>query len=134
MNNHTFKLIIRTPEATLYEAEVDSVYLGTEGGDLQCFAQHASLTGTIAFSPVIVEQEGKEEHFMVRNGLFLFDNKKNEAVVLALHGEKQSEIKEQTVKEYLQYVEDQLARGEDLTELQVLYLKGEKLAVEQQLS
>lgn len=101
---------------------------------MQLFAHHASLTATIAFSPIKIEEEGtKEELFFVRRGLFLFDNKANTATLLALTGEKRSEISHQTAKEYFEFLEQQLREGHDLSEYQILYLEGEKLAVEQQI-
>ena len=110
-----------------------SVTLSTETGQLQLMAHHASLTGTILFSTVTVKEEKKEEQFVVRNGLVLFNNKTNTAMVLALYAEKKSEFSHQTGKEYLAFIEKQLREGKTLSEFQILYLEGEKLAVEQQI-
>ncbi|MBI4231881.1 hypothetical protein HY605_01500 [Candidatus Peregrinibacteria bacterium] len=128
-----FKLTIRTPYEEAYSAEVNSVYLSTEGGDMQAYENHASVTATVLFSPVVIEEDGKEEHFMVRNGIFLFDNDKNEALILAGSCEKTSQISYQTVEEYAKFIDQQLAEGKDLSEFQILYLKNEKVAVEAQM-
>lgn len=128
-----FHLTIRTPFEEAYNGEVDSVYLSTEDGDMQAFENHASVTASIAFAPVIVAEGNKEENFMVRNGLFLFDNEKNEAVILVNSCEKKSEISMQTVAEYAKFIEEQLAAGKDLSDFQVLYLKNERVAVEEQM-
>lgn len=128
-----FKLIIRTPYEEAYVGNAESIYLSTEDGDMQAFENHASVTASILFSPVVIEEEGKEEHFMVRNGLFLFDNDKNEAIILAAHCEKTSEISYKTVEDYAKFIEEQLEAGKDLSDFQILYLKNEKIAVEQQM-
>lgn len=131
----TFTFSIRTPNADLFNGEVSRVVVNTEGGDVECMANHASLTASVLFSPVEVEKtDGVKEVFMVRSGMFLFDNEANSATLLALHGEAQAEVSEQTVKEYLATIQKQLDEGKDLSEFQVLYLEGEKLAVEQQLA
>lgn len=129
-----FHLTIRTPNETLYTGKVQSLTFNSENGSMQVLPHHASLTTTLLFSPVgVVEEKGSEENFLARNGLFLFNNRKNSGLLLALYGEKQSEVSHQTVKEYLKFLEEQLTKGENLSEFQILYLKGEKLAVEQQM-
>jgi F-type H+-transporting ATPase subunit epsilon len=130
----TFQINIRTPEETLYEGEINKLSLTTDQGELQIMANHAALTGTISFCPVKLEDEkGKEDTFLIRNGLVLFNNKNNSATILALYGERRSEITHQTAKEYLKFIKKQLSEGHDMSEFQILYLEGEKLAVEHQL-
>lgn len=128
----TFKLIIRTPEETVFEGEAEMIHLATEGGEIEVYADHSSLTGSITFSPVEVKAE-KEESYMVRNGIFLFDNETNSASLLVLHCEHKSEVSHQTIKEYAAFIDEQLKAGKDLSDFQILYLKGEKLAVEEQI-
>lgn len=130
----TFKLTIRTPDQDIFNAEVDGVRLSTEGGEMEIYANHASLTGTILFSPVVVKTiDGKEEGYIARNGIFLFDNESNTATLLALHCEHKSEVSLKTVKEYSEFIQQQLAEGKDLSSFEILYLEGEKLAVEEQI-
>ncbi|EKD93880.1 MAG: hypothetical protein ACD_28C00035G0017 [uncultured bacterium] len=131
---NAFKLTIRTPEGEVYHKEAKSIAFNDEDGQNQIFAHHASLTSTILFSHVIVEEEEMEEKFLARNGLFLFNNQENTGLLLALYCEKKSEISHQTAAQYLKFLEKQLAEGNDLSEFQVLYLEGEKLAVEKQVS
>lgn len=130
----SFKLIIRTPEQTILDDQVKMLHLATEGGEIEVYANHSSLTATIAFSPVEVQtNHDKDESYMVRNGVFLFDNETNTAAILALHCEHKSEVSHQTIKEYADFIESELAKGKELSDFQILYLKGEKLAVEQQM-
>jgi len=129
----TFQLTIRTPENKLFKGEVSGVSFTSEGGDMEVFAHHSSVTAALAFSPLVLNVNEKKEVFMLRNGLFLFDNKANEATFLALYAEKRSEVSQKTVKEYVAFLEEQLKKGEDMSEFQILYLRGEKLAVEQQI-
>jgi len=128
-----YPFIIRTPEGHVLEADVKSISLTTEGGDIQCLANHASLTGSVAFSPVVVDMGEHTETYMVRNGMFLFDNKTGSASLLVLAAEKKSEMSMETVKEYHDFIVEKLKAGEDLSEYQIKYLEGEKLAVQQQL-
>lgn len=130
----TFKLTIKTPQKNIFNAEAEMIHLATEGGEIEAFSDHASITGSISFSPVEVKkQNGDSEKYIVRNGLFTFDNEANTASLLALHCEHESEVSQKTVKEYAEFIEQQLREGKNLTDFQVLYLKGEKLAVEEQL-
>lgn len=131
---NTFKLIVRTPDQTVFDGMVSKVHLATEGGEMEAFTHHSSLTATISFSPVeIVTADEKEESYLVRNGMFLFDNETNTAILLALHCQHRSEISHPTIQEYAEFIDRELKNGTDLSDFQILYLKGEKLAVEQQI-
>lgn len=132
--DNTFTLTIRTPEGDVFGGKATSVSLSTEGGDMQCFAGHASVTASVGFSPVVVEFEGGTESYLARNGMFLFHNKSNKAVLLALHAEAQSEVSEKTVQEYMEWINEKLASGESLSDFQLQWLEGEKLAVQKQLN
>ncbi len=130
-----FHLTIRTPFEDIFAGEVSSVSFAGEGGDMQVFEDHASLTANILFSPVVItEAEGKENHFLGRQGIFSFDNTENKANLLLSYCEKKSEVNYQTVKEYAEFITKQLEEGKELSDFQLLYLKGEKLAVEEQIS
>jgi F0F1-type ATP synthase epsilon subunit len=128
-----FNFIIRTPEGNVLDTDVESISLTTDGGDIQCFSNHAALTGSVAFSPVEINMGEHQETYMVRNGMFLFDNKTGNASLLVLSAEKKSEMQVSTVKEYHDFIVEKLKSGEDLSEYQIKYLEGEQLAVEQQL-
>lgn len=129
-----FKLTIRTPEKEVFSGSVRSVSFHTEDGQVQVLAHHASYMATVQFSTVKIESESESrgETLLVRGGIFNFDHKKNEALLLCQYSEEQSEISYQTAAEYLSFLTEELAKG-DLSEFQVLYLKGEKLAVEKQV-
>lgn len=131
--NETFKISIRTPNEEVFAGDATGLKISTEGGDMEAFADHASVTASLLFSPIVVSTSDKEEEFIARNGLFLFDNASNSATILALSCEKKSEVSHQTVKDYLAFIEKQLEEGKDLSDFQILYLKGEKLAVQQQM-
>ena len=131
--NETFELSIRTPNEDIFTGDASGLKLSTEGGDMEVFANHASVTASLMFSPIVVDTGDKQEEFVARNGLFLFDNASNRATILTLNCEKKSEVSHQTVQEYLQFINKQLAEGADLSDFQILYLKGEKLAVEEQM-
>lgn len=131
-----FKFSLRTPNADVYQADrvVSVTFASEQGGAMQVLPGHESITTTILFSTlVVVQEDGSEDTFLVRNGLFLFDNAGESASLLALHAEAQKEMNMQTVKEYMAFIEDQLAEGKSLSDFQVTYLKGEKIAVEEQL-
>jgi serine/threonine-protein kinase RIO1 len=49
-----------------------------------------------------------------------------------MYCEEQSQVSYQTTDEYFKFLTAELAKG-DLSDFQVLYLKGEKLAVEKQI-
>lgn len=100
---------------------------------MQIFENHASITAGINFSPIIIEEPDKEENFLARNGIFLFNNDKNEALMLISTCQKKSEVDHFTVKQYLEFLEKQLEKGKDLSEFQILYLQNERLAIEQQV-
>jgi F0F1-type ATP synthase epsilon subunit len=128
-----FKFTIRTPEQEICACEADSVSFAGDGGELQVFANHASLTASISFTPVNVKHGNKEEQYLVRNGVFLFDNEKNLAMMLALSCTLKSEINMQTMQEYAKFIEEKLKEGKDLSDLQITFLKGEKLSIAQEI-
>jgi len=128
-----FRLTIRTPQEDIYKGEVKSLTLASEDGEMQILDDHASLTATINFTPIILEQENGEEHFLARNGIFLLNNEENSGILLVNYCEKTSEISMQTIEEYSKFLDEQLAQGKDLSQFQILYLKNEKIAVEQQI-
>ena len=129
-----FHLIIRTPDHDVFDGKISSLAFNTELGHVQILAHHANFTTTLLFSPVKLEDpvDSREQNYLARNGIFSFDHKKNEALLLCLYCEEQSEVNYQTVDEYLKFLTTELEKG-DLSSFQVLYLKGEKLAVEKQM-
>lgn len=133
MKKH-FNLTIRTPQDNILAKKVVSIYFTAEGGDMMVLAHHANFMTTLQFSRVIVvDEQGTEETYMLRNGLFIFDNKTNTGRMLALYAEHISEVSQQTIEEYLAFLDEQLAKGSDLSQFQLVYLNREKLGVQQQI-
>lgn len=129
-----FHLTIRTPDKDLFSGKVSALSFNTETGRVQILAHHANFTTTLLFSSVKVEDpvDNRDQTFLARNGFFHFDHKKNEALLLCLYCEEQSQVSYQSTEEYLHFLKTELEKG-DLSDFQVLYLKGEKLAVEKQI-
>jgi len=128
----TFNLKIRTPDKEVFAGEVESIAFNAEDGRTQVLAHHANFMTTLQFSPLWIKGPDGTTEFFARSGMFTFDHKKNEALLLCLYAEKGDEISYKTVEEYLKFLTEELSRG-DLSEYQVVYLQGEKLAVEKQV-
>lgn len=128
-----FQLTIRSPEKDIFDGKVKSITFDSEVGRMQILPHHASITGTIFFTKIIVDTDEKDEEFIGRRGIFLFDNDKNEAIMLLLSCELKSEISHQSAREYLDFIKEKLKNKESLSEYQIKYLEGEKFAVEKQV-
>jgi F0F1-type ATP synthase epsilon subunit len=131
---NTFHLTIRTPEKDVFAADLKSLTLNSDMGMMQVLPHHASITTTLGFSPLRLVMNDGEESFIARNGMFLFNNRTNSGLLLALNCAPTGEIDRQGALEYLAFLKDQLAKGSDLSEFQVKYLEGEKFAVERQVT
>ncbi len=130
----TFQLTIRTPDSDVFVGDVKSLTFESEGkGTMQVLAHHATITTTLSFSSLKLELDNLTENFLARNGLFMFDNENNSAVLLVLHCEKRENIDYKTASEYLAFINDRLKKGETLSDFQIVYLKGEKIALEKQM-
>lgn len=128
-----FKLTIRTPYDQIFNGEVNGVTFASEEGELGVYEDHASLTATLDFSHILVEENNKDETYIGRKGIFLFDNEKNEGTFLLAYCEKESEVDYQTAREYIAFLEQQLEEGNELSNFQVLYLKNERVAVQRMI-
>lgn len=129
-----FHLTIRTPYEDLFNGEVNSLtFSADESGEMQILDHHASLTAAISFSPIIIEEDNKDEYYLGRNGSFFFDNNNNKGVLLLNYCQKKSEVSYKSAKEYADYITKELEEGHELNELQTLYLSHEKIAVERQI-
>ncbi|MDP3975677.1 MAG: hypothetical protein Q8P95_02055 [bacterium] len=131
----TFQLVVRTPDRELENREVDYVQLATEDmGLLTILHGHASLSGTIFLTRMIIRGSGFEEEYILRRGLVFVSLESKTVTVMAYHAEKTREVQLSTVSEYLRQIEEALHGGpERLNELQVSYLQNEKLAVSKHL-
>jgi F0F1-type ATP synthase epsilon subunit len=129
----SFKLVVRTPEAEVEDRDVQSIKVTTEGGEMMVLPGHADLSGSILFSRLEVKGEGFEESYMVRRGLIFVDREKNRTTIMAYSCDKVEDVDFTSVEEYLKMVNERLAAGEELSDFQLSYLEGEKLAVTRQL-
>lgn len=128
-----FKLIIRTPYEEVYKGEANTLTFATEEGEMQVLEDHASITATLDFSHILVEEENRDETFLGRKGILTFDNESNEALLLLAYCEKESEVDYSTIVEYIAFIENQLKEGKDLSEFQKLYLRNERVIVNKQI-
>lgn len=134
MATNKFKFVLKTPEKTLYDGDVVDIMVRSEGGFLQAMARHADLTASVQFSGVRINHGDGLEEFVVRRGILAFDNANNKASLLVLHGEAKADIDLVTAKEYLDFIEEQIKNGGNLSDFQLKYLENERLAVEMQLA
>lgn len=128
-----FKLTIRTPYEEIFNGEAKSITFASEDGEMQILEDHASITATMAFSPIVVEEEDKDETYLARNGIFIFDNENNSASMLTSYCEKKSQVDYKSVQEYADFIAKMLEEGHELSEFQLVYLQGEKVAIQQQI-
>lgn len=133
MSKNTFKFTIQTPEGQAFSDKIISVKLRADNGQMQVMAHHASILATVLFSKVEIETKDGIETFMTRKGLFNFENKTNEATLLCIYAQKEEEMDISHAKDYLKFIEEQMASGKDLSQFQLKYLEGEKLAIEKQI-
>lgn len=124
---------IRTPEMEVFSQDARSVSLVTELGAMQVFPGHASLHGTILFSPVRIEMEAKEEDFVVQQGFIFIDQERDQITILAQRCEKQEEMNFESAKQYLEVLLEALKSPETLGKYQLRHLEDEKIATEKRL-
>ena len=130
---NTFDLLIQTPDHEAYRGPADLVTLSTDTGELQILPGHASLLGTITYTPVRVKSGNVTTDFVLRQGFVFVDQENNSAHVLGLSCEKTDEVNEITAKEYLQFVLSKLDKPEELNAYQLKHLEGQKMSLEKQL-
>jgi F0F1-type ATP synthase epsilon subunit len=131
-----FKLTIETPEGNLLQdLNVESISFRSEDGDIQVFSLHASLMTTIKYSRIKVSVDsGTAETFFCRSAIFNFNNSNNEAKIVAEYCKPVKEVTKESVEDYLKYLNDLLEAGKDLSQVQLVYLKDEKFAVQKMLT
>lgn len=126
----TFQLTIRTPDQEIFNNQVNSVTFSTEEfGIMQVLTGHASLTGVILFSPIIIKTPAHEEEFLSRRGIALVSNEHHSVTILVLSAEKRQEVSYQSAREYLDFIEAKLKEGADLSQYQLTHLQKEKIAL-----
>ncbi|MEI7512211.1 MAG: F0F1 ATP synthase subunit epsilon [Candidatus Uhrbacteria bacterium] len=130
---NTFELLIQTPDREAYRGPADFVTLSSDVGEMQILPGHASMLGTITYSPVRVKHDKTTLDFVLRQGFVFVDQEANTVNVLGLSCEKTDEVNEITAKEYLQFVLSKLGKPEELNAFQLKHLEGQKMSLEKQL-
>ncbi len=77
------KLEIITPEASVFEGEVDAVILPGKNGQFQLLKDHAPMVSTLAKGELIYEIAGQKSSMVVDGGVIEVSN--NTVLVLAEH-------------------------------------------------
>lgn len=133
--HNTFKFTIRTPQAEVTSQDVESVYVTTEDGDMMLMPDHASFSGVVSFSPIILRNGEQEHSFVAKRGVLFFSNLRNEATLLASQCDKKEDLNYEGLKGYLQLIEEKLKSGDtdSLSDFQMKFLEGERLALVQQM-
>lgn len=125
----TLNLILRTPEAELVEKKVESVYMTTEAGDLMLMPGHSALSATITYSPIVIKDGQTEETYLSYGGVVFFSNTKNECHILAQRADLKDRVDYDGLKAYLKLVQERIENGEDLSDIHMRYLEGERVAL-----
>lgn len=133
--HNKFKFTIRTPEDEIASREVESVYATTEAGDMMLLPEHASFSGVVSFSPIVLKDGDQEQTYIAKRGVLFFSNTRNEATLLASECHEKESLDYEGLKEYLQLIEEKLKSGdtEALSDFQMKFLENERLAVVQHM-
>jgi len=127
-------VVIRTPEKQVYAGRVRYIKLITEQGLIKILPNHSSLTGTIAYSPIaIMSEDGIEDDFVARRGLLSINNDQKKVDIMVFDCTSTKELNLVSAEEYLKFIETEIAKGKDLSDFKLAYLKEEKYVVEKQL-
>lgn len=128
-------VLIRTPEGEqFFQERVRSVDVFSQLGAMRLLPGHASLQGTILFSPVRIETETTVEQFAVQQGFVLVDQEKDEVTFLVYRAEKRSELNYETAQQYLEHVMQALKNNESLSEYELKFLTDERLATQERIT
>jgi F0F1-type ATP synthase epsilon subunit len=130
----TFHLKIQTPEKTIFEDNVTSILIDTEGGQVELLPEHTNFISTIGFGILKVKKEDHTDHvFMARHGSIFFDNILNECRVLVFDCEKKEEVRHESISEYMKFVMEKLENKEELNTFQLKYLTNQKDSLDRML-
>jgi len=129
----TLHLTVRTPEAEIVSKEVNSIKVNTEGGEIEIYPHHASLTGSIIFGKLEVRAEKDEQEYVIQQGIIFVSVENNTVQILCLSCKEFQDIEFKTAKKYLEFVEEKLQEGADLNDYQIKYLENEKIAMVKQI-
>jgi len=120
---------IRTPDGLIYQGDVNKVSLQTELGMMEVEPRHATLLGAVDFSHIVAHTPEGKEVFLGRNGSVYVDNASNHVRLLLTYAEKESSISVTTAKEYLAHIEEQMAKGENLSDFHLQFLEEEQMSL-----
>ena len=127
-------LTIRTPDGTLLTAEnTTRLALTLENGSYEVLPLHATMVASISYSPIRVATTEGEHDFVGRRGVLLVDNKENSATLLLSSCTPTKELSLSSAKEYLAFIEEQLSKGESLSDFHMEFLQEEQYAIVQQV-
>jgi F0F1-type ATP synthase epsilon subunit len=129
---NTFDLLIQTPDHEAYRGPANLVTLSSDTGEMQILPGHASMLGTITYTPVRVNNGSHQEDFVLRQGFVFVDQENKSVQVLGLSCEKTDEINEVTAKEYYDFIISKLDKPEELNAYQLKHLEGQKMSLEKQ--
>lgn len=129
----TLRIVIQTPDAVHFDGQADWIRVQTEGGELEIHPKHVHVMGSIVFSPVVVKQDDQTITYYVRQGVVRMDNEGNTVHLLAFSCEKESDITQTSIKEYMNFVLEKLESGEDMTTIQTRYLQEQQASLEKLL-
>lgn len=128
--NDYFNLIIQTPRQIFFQGEANYIGLTTELGDMEIYPKHATLVASISFSKTKIKHADHEKDLLMRNGLFIVNNEKNEVKILVQYCEKITDIDFKTIKEYQNFVLEKLKKKEGLNDFQIKHLEEESTSLE----
>lgn len=118
---------LRTPTRVLFDGKAEGLRLQTDLGWIEVLPDHATIVGTILYSKVYIRSGSTEEQFIVRQGSVAV-NEKGEASILANEAEKQEEFSVDSMKEYLEYLVEELSR-DGLNDYQMQFLEEQRKAL-----
>ena len=130
---NTFHLTVRTPESEIISEAVNSLKVMTEGGEIEIYPHHASLTGSIMFGKMQVRMPKEELDYVVQRGILFVSVEKNTVQILCFSCQLYKEIEYKSAKSYLEFIEEKLKEGVNLNDFQLKYLENEKIAMVQQV-
>ncbi len=129
----TLRVVIQTPDTVYFDGQAQWIRVQTEGGELEIHPKHVSAMGSVVFSPVIVKQDDQTITYYIRQGVIRVDNEENSVHVLAFSCEKESDVTQTSIKEYMNFVLEKLDSGEDMTDIQTTYLQEQQASLEKLL-
>lgn len=129
----TLRVVLQTPDKVFFDGQADWVRIETEGGELEIHPKHVSAMGSVIFAPVRIHHDDKLLTYYVRQGVMRVDNEENAVFILGFSCEKEEEISETSIKGYMDFILDKLENDEDLSDIQITYLKEQQVSLEKLL-